>query len=106
MTAIEKLQQKLDIEIMDFHSNHTHYDLEISTRQTSDGYEEPLPEPTFHTEVDEFGNVKYFDRKEIIELQLKQLGEQREKLLNEEKYELLIELEEIYDKLKKEYDKL
>ena len=67
---------------------------------------EPLPEPTFHTEVDEFGNVKYFDRKEIIELQLKQLGEQREKLLNEEKYELLIELEEIYDKLKKEYDNL
>ena len=67
---------------------------------------EPLPEPTFHTEVDEFGNVKYFNRKEIIELQLKQLGEQREKLLNEEKYELLIELEEIYDKLKKEYDNL
>ena len=32
---------------------------------------EPLPEPTFHTEVDEFGNVKYFNRKEIIELQLK-----------------------------------
>jgi hypothetical protein len=67
---------------------------------------EPLPEPTFHTEIDEFGNVKYFDRKEIIKLQLKQLNEQREKLLNDEKYELLIELEEIYDKLKKEYDKL
>lgn len=67
---------------------------------------EPIPDPVFHTEVDEFGNVKYFDRKEILELQLKQLNEQREKLLNDEKYELLIELEEIYDKLKKEYDNL
>jgi hypothetical protein len=67
---------------------------------------EPLPEPTFHTEIDQFGNVKYFDRKEIIELQLKQLSEQREKLLIEEKYELLIELEEIYERLKKEYDNL
>ena len=39
MTAIEKLQQKLDIEIMEFNSNHTHYDLEISTYQTADGYD-------------------------------------------------------------------
>jgi hypothetical protein len=31
---------------------------------------------------------------------------QREKLLAEEKYELLIELEEIYDKIKKEHDNL
>ena len=28
------------------------------------------------------------------------------KLLSEEKYELLIELQEIYDKIKKEYDNL
>ena len=50
-----------------------------------------------------FGNVKYFNRKEILALQLSQLDEQREKLLAEEKYELLIELEEIYDKIKKEH---
>ena len=37
---------------------------------------------------------------------MQQLEEQRTKLLNEEKYELLIELQEIYDKLKKEHDKL
>ena len=67
---------------------------------------EPPIDPTFHTEVDQFGNVKYFNRKELLALQLKQLNEQREKLLNEEKYELLIELEEIYDKIKKEHDKL
>ena len=53
-----------------------------------------------------FGNVKYFNRKEILALQLSQLDAQREKLLAEEKYELLIELEEIYDKIKKEHDNL
>jgi len=61
---------------------------------------------TFHKEVDMFGNVKYFNRKEILALQLSQLDDQREKLLAEEKYELLIELEEIYDKIKKEHDNL
>lgn len=38
MTPLEKLQEKLQIEIMDFNSNHTNYDLEISTYQTADGY--------------------------------------------------------------------
>lgn len=66
----------------------------------------PPEDITFHKEIDPFGNVKYFNRKEILEVQLNQLSDQREKLLNEEKYELLIELEEIYDKLKKEYDNL
>tara|TARA_B100001996_G_scaffold366113_1_gene336526 strand:- start:1404 stop:1676 length:273 start_codon:yes stop_codon:yes gene_type:complete len=64
------------------------------------------PDPTFHTEVDQFGNVKYFNRKELLALQMSQLDAQRGKLLAEEKYELLIELEEIYNKLKKEHDKL
>ena len=39
MTPLDKLQGKLQIEIMDFNSNHTHYDLEIGTRQTADGYD-------------------------------------------------------------------
>ena len=39
MTAIEKLQEKLQIEIMDFNSNHVNYELEISTRATADGYD-------------------------------------------------------------------
>jgi len=38
MTAIEKLQKKLQIEIMDFNSNHVNYELEISMRMTADGY--------------------------------------------------------------------
>jgi hypothetical protein len=45
-------------------------------------------------------------RKDLLYTQMQQLDEQRSKLLEEEKYELLIELEEIYDKLKKEHDKL
>jgi len=66
----------------------------------------PPEDITFHKEVDMFGNVKYFNRKEILALQLSQLDDQREKLLAEEKYELLIELEEIYTKIKKEHDNL
>ena len=66
----------------------------------------PPENVTFHKEIDMFGNVKYFNRKEILALQLSQLDEQREKLLAEEKYELLIELEEIYNKIKKEHDNL
>lgn len=77
-------------------------------------FEEEPPAPTwpmtppefFHHKVDGFGNIKHVSRKDLLYTQMQQLDEQRSKLLNEEKYELLIELEEIYDKLKKEYDKL
>jgi len=77
-------------------------------------FEEEPPAPTwpmspqefFHHQVDGFGNIKHFSRKDLLYTQLQQLDEQRSKLLAEEKYELLIELEEIYEKLKKEHDKL
>ena len=64
------------------------------------------PQEFFHHQIDRFGNVKHVSRKDLLAQQLQQLDEQRSKLLEEEKYELLIELEEIYDKLKKEHDKL
>ena len=64
------------------------------------------PQEFFHHQIDRFGNVKHVSRKDLLFMQLQQLDEQRSKLLEEEKYELLIELEEIYDKLKKEHDKL
>ena len=64
------------------------------------------PQEFFHQEVDAFGNVKHYDKKLIIEKQLEQLQETKQKLLEEEKYELLTELQEIYDKLKKEYENL
>ena len=77
-------------------------------------FEEEPPKPSwpmtptefFHHQVDGFGNIKHVSRKDLLYTQMLQLDEQRSKLLEEEKYELLIELEEIYDKLKKEHDKL
>ena len=39
-------------------------------------------------------------------IELQQLEATRDELLEQEKYELLSELKEIYDKLKKEYDEL
>ena len=63
-------------------------------------------EEFFHSNVDAFGNVKHYDQKAIIEKQLEQLDEQREKLLREEKYELLVDLNEIYKRLKRDYENL
>lgn len=74
--------------------------------KTQSAFEPMSPQEFFHHQVDGFGNIKHVSRKELLALQLQQLDEQRSKLLEEEKYELLIELEEIYDKLKKEHDKL
>ena len=74
--------------------------------KTQSAFEPMSPEQFFHHQVDGFGNVKHSSRKDLLALQLNQLEEQRSKLLNEEKYELLIELQEIYDKIKKEYDNL
>ena len=66
---------------------------------------EPMsPQEFFHHQVDGFGNIKHIDRKDILYMQLQQLDDQRSKILNEEKYEILTELQEIYDKLRKEYD--
>ena len=45
------------------------------------------------------------EKESLIKI-MSQLNEEREKLLSEEKYVLLIELQEIYDNLKKRYDKL
>ena len=42
----------------------------------------------------------------MLRAQLLDLESKRAKLLADEKYELLIELNEIYERIKKEYDKL
>ena len=44
--------------------------------------------------------------RDSLEEQMLQLKDTAKKLLAEEKYELLQELKEIYDKIKKEYDSL
>lgn len=56
-------------------------------------------------DVDTFGNAKYSE-KDTLARQLKELMLTKEKLIQEEKYELLKELQEIYDKIKADYDKL
>ena len=52
-----------------------------------------------------FGNAKY-TMKDTLAAQLTELMLTKEKLIQEEKYELLQELQEIYDKIKADYDKL
>jgi hypothetical protein len=64
------------------------------------------PQEFFHHSLDTFGNIKNIDKKTLIATQLQQLEATRDELLEQEKYELLSELKEIYDKLKKEYDEL
>lgn len=63
----------------------------------------------FSKDVDAFGNVKFAEEytpKDLLAEQMIQLEDTAKKLLNEEKYELLQELKEIYEKIKKEYDNL
>jgi len=67
------------------------------------------PQEFFNKDVDAFGNIKYsqeFSEKDLLKEQLIELENTAKKLLQEEKYELLQELKEIYEKIKKDYDKL
>jgi len=63
------------------------------------------PEEFLTKDIDAFGNPKDNPR-DLLEQQMYELRETGKKLLREEKYELLIELKEIYDKIKAERDKL
>jgi len=62
-------------------------------------------EEFLHKDVDAFGNPKYSE-KDTLARQLTELMLTKEKLIQQEKYELLQELQEIYDKIKADYDKL
>tara|TARA_B100001248_G_C27384932_1_gene459098 strand:+ start:768 stop:1058 length:291 start_codon:yes stop_codon:yes gene_type:complete len=74
-------------------------------RRINERYQASTPEGFHHT-IDIFGNVKHVNKKDILFAQLQQLDEKWQELLEDEKYELLIELKEIYEKIKKEIDKL
>ena len=73
---------------------------------------EPMgPEQFFHKNVDAFGNVRFEppqqpSKKQILAGQMRELEFKWKELLKEEKYELLQELKEIYEKIKKDYDNL
>ena len=75
-------------------------------KRISERFKPMSPEEFFHHEVDGFGNIKHVSKKDILASQLQQLDEKWQELLDDEKYELLIELKEIYEKIKKEFDKL
>jgi len=69
------------------------------------------PQEFFDKEVDAFGNIRYTpprqpSKKELLAGQLHELKIKWAQLLEEEKYELIVELKEIYDKIKKDYDNL
>ncbi len=78
---------------------------EFDTRLQQD-FNPMSPPEFFKSEVDGFGNIKHPTKKDMLKAQLIDLEGKRAKLLADEKYELLIELNEIYDRIKKEYDKL
>ena len=69
------------------------------------------PEQYFHKNVDAFGNVRFDPppqptKKQILAGQMRELEFKWQQLLKEEKYELLQELKEIYEKIKKDYNNL
>jgi len=60
MTAIEKLQQKLNVEIDEMY-NYNMYDLEVSTYNTADGYEVYVMNSTpFENNLDWENDVFYY----------------------------------------------
>ena len=60
MTPLEKLQEKLNIEIHDMY-NHRFYDLEISTLNTADGYEiYCMKNSQFENEIDWENDIYYY----------------------------------------------
>jgi len=56
--------------------------------------------------MDDFGNSRQLTPKEVLKIKLDAFELQGAKLLEQEKYELLIELKELYEKYKQEYDRL
>jgi len=81
----------------------------LGSNKTIVSFDPMGPQEFFSKDVDAFGNVKFaeeYTQKDLLAEQMLQLEDTAKKLLNEEKYELLQELKEIYEKIKKEYDSL
>lgn len=91
----------------------------LGSNQTIVSFDTMSPQEFFSKNVDAFGNVKFegfaqdenghareYSQKDLLKEQLIELENTASKLLAEEKYELLQELKEIYEKIKTEYDKL
>ena len=81
----------------------------LDSNKTIVSFDTMSPQEFFSKDVDAFGNIKYsqeYTQKDLLAEQMLQLEDTAKKLLEEEKYELLTELKEIYEKIKKEYDNL
>ena len=79
---------------------------DITGMQVIQTFEPMSPEEFNEYQVDGFGNIRHSSPKEVILNKMNALEEQGRKLLEEEKYELFIELKELYEKYKQEYDRL
>ena len=68
---------------------------------------EPMTAEEFHQyQTDGFGNIRHKSPKEVILDKMNDIAAKANKYLEQEKYELVQELKEIYEKYKQEYDRL
>ena len=79
---------------------------DITSMQVIQSFEPMSPEEFHQYEADGFGNIRHKSPKEVILDKMNAIALKAQKYLEEEKYELLAELKEIYDKYKQEYDRL
>jgi hypothetical protein len=68
---------------------------------------EPMTPEEFHKyETDGFGNIRHKSPKEVILDKMNDIALKANKYIEQEKYELVQELKELYEKYKQEYDRL
>ena len=67
----------------------------------------PMTAEEFHQyQTDGFGNIRHKSPKEVILDKMNDIAAKANKYLEQEKYELVQELKELYERYKKEYDRL
>ena len=79
---------------------------DLTGMQIIESFESMTPEEFNEFEVDGFGNIRNKSPKEVILNKMNEIALKAEKYLEQEKYELVQELKEIYEKYKQEYDRL
>lgn len=67
----------------------------------------PMTAEEFHQyQTDGFGNIRNKSPKEVILDKMNKIAADAQKYLEQEKYELVQELKELYERYKREYDRL
>ena len=68
---------------------------------------DPMTAEEFHQfQTDGFGNIRHKSPKEVILDKMNKIAADAQKYLKQEKYELVQELKELYERYKREYDRL